>query len=406
MNRPFRLSLRKPASSNRGVNLPDRQPSAPPPPVASAPAPATQQPPATPRPAPPSPLDRVLSKAANKARLSHPAAEAAKAPPTPAASGPAKQQPIRQTSSQQGKQAQQQKQLRKPQANAATTSGKAAAAKSKGAARGADGLLDDELFAGITEKERDDVWESLKLEVEGDEADLWDEDDEGVSGPSLARRRAAPASARDDGSSSSSSSSSSRLDAADSTPVASSSGFKGFGRPPAARGAAAAAAASASTSGAAAAAPAAASTNIGSNAASAATSSNGKTGPRGLAKTRALLEETGLASRVEVVGDLRASDAILAAKLAKNGKHVNLTQAEKTAANAGIPFVVVGRNLSADNLRTALTALLEPGSEAAKAVAARAAAARTPTAAELQAARVDMMRGLRGLAAGGGPQQQ
>lgn len=86
----------------------------------------------------------------------------------------------------------------------------------------------------------------------------------------------------------------------------------------------------------------------------------------------------------------------------------NLTQpqAEKTAANAGIPFVVVGRNLSADNLRTALTALLEPGSEAAKAVAARAAAARTPTAAELQAARVDMMRGLRGLAAGGGPQQQ
>lgn len=317
--------------------------------MASAPAPATQQPPATPRPAPPSPLDRVLSKAANKARLSHPAAEAAKAPPTPAASGPAKQQPIRQTSSQQGKQAQQQKQLRKPQANAATTSGKAAAAKSKGAARGADGLLDDELFAGITEKERDDVWESLKLEVEGDEADLWDEDDEGVSGPSLARRRAAPASARDDGSSSSSSSSSSRLDAADSTPVASSSGFKGFGRPPAARGAAAAAAASASTSGAAAAAPAAASTNIGSNAASAATSSNGKTGPRGLvpavpasasasgrmrvflfnaeeAKTRALLEETGLASRVEVVGDLRASDAILAAKLAKNGKHVNLTQ--------------------------------------------------------------------------------
>ncbi len=44
------------------------------------------------------------------------------------------------------------------------------------------------------------------------------------------------------------------------------------------------------------------------------------------AKTRALLQETGLAGRVEVVGDLRSSDAILAVKLAKNGKHVNLTQ--------------------------------------------------------------------------------
>ncbi|KXZ46803.1 hypothetical protein GPECTOR_40g537 [Gonium pectorale] len=250
--------------------------------------------------------------------------------------------------------------------------------------------------------------------------DAWDDESEERGGAAVAapaRRRAAPASARDDGPSG-------RLASAPEAavgaqPVASYSGFKGFGAPPAARQRAAASPPPASTApGRPAAQPSASADDAPSTSGSGAArhsqpqqldtqtgqqqgqQASRRGGPLRVflynaeeARTRALLAELGLAGRVEVVPELRSADAILAAKLARTGKHVNLMQAEKTAANAGIPCVVVGRNLTADNLRAALAPLLDPGSEAAAAAAERAASQRAPTAAELAAHRLEVIHG-------------
>lgn len=56
-------------------------------------------------------------------------------------------------------------------------------------------------------------------------------------------------------------------------------------------------------------------------------------------------------------------------------------QGEKAASNAGIPFVVVGRKLSADNFRQALIPHLEPNSNEAAALAAAAKEAAAKAAA-------------------------
>ncbi|GFR42005.1 hypothetical protein Agub_g2819, partial [Astrephomene gubernaculifera] len=79
------------------------------------------------------------------------------------------------------------------------------------------------------------------------------------------------------------------------------------------------------------------------------------------ALTRQLLEQLGLGRRVEVVEELNRAQAIVAAKMNRKGKHVNLTQGERTAANTGLPFLVVGRHMTASNLAAALQPLLPPG---------------------------------------------
>jgi hypothetical protein len=56
-------------------------------------------------------------------------------------------------------------------------------------------------------------------------------------------------------------------------------------------------------------------------------------------------------------------------------------QGEKAASNAGVPFVVVGRKLSAANFRQALIPHLEPNSTEAAALAAAAKEAAAKAAA-------------------------
>ncbi|KAG2491468.1 hypothetical protein HYH03_010253 [Edaphochlamys debaryana] len=359
---------------------------------------------------PPNPLDAVLSKAARKARLSHPAAKtpiAPAAPAVPAAPTPSKPKP------------------RPAQAAAPTRSAAPAAAKRSGSNTPAD---DDSLFDSISERERESVWESMRVSVEGGEGSSGLDDDDwgsggGAAAMSLAKRRSAPASARSEAPGKSQASA--PLD----VPVASSSGFRGFGSPAAAAkpGAAtrtgAANAGAASTSGrppAPSASTSAPASSSSSNAAKQApkqpASSSGGSGRLRVflfateeARTTALLAEAGMSERVELVTDLRLADVMLATKLTKSGKHVNLAQGERTAANAGIPLIVLGRQLSLSSLTAALRPLLAAeGREGLAAAAAAVAAARPasrPSAAELGAARYDAVFGFgRMLAGKPGPQ--
>lgn len=59
--------------------------------------------------------------------------------------------------------------------------------------------------------------------------------------------------------------------------------------------------------------------------------------------------------------------------------------------NAGVPFLVVGRHMSADNLNAALAPLLDP--QAARTGEGRGTGFRRPTAAELQAYRLETALG-------------
>lgn len=61
-------------------------------------------------------------------------------------------------------------------------------------------------------------------------------------------------------------------------------------------------------------------------------------------------------------------------------------QGEKAASNAGIPFVVVGRKMSAENFKKALLPHVEPHSAAAAAAAQEAAADAAKAAANKAAA--------------------
>ncbi|GLC42617.1 hypothetical protein PLESTB_001119600 [Pleodorina starrii] len=343
-----------------------------------------------PQPPAPSPLDRVLKKAANKVKLAHP------------------------VSAQDVPQQKPKEQSKRPSAPSTRTAAPQKQRQPLQRQQRAAEVDDDALFNSITESERDSVWDTVKLEVEADSDADWLADDSSFGRVALpAQRRSAPASARDGGPSASSSRSQSQ-------PVASSSGFKGFGSPPPRRpeSAPTTTAPTASTAPKTQGPPSSTSVTPASSKSSTAAarqhrqqqpqSSQGKrqaasrpgTGGSLLrvflfnaeeARTRALLQQLGLAGRVEVVGDLRHANAVLAAKLARSGKHVNLTQGERTAANLGIPFLVVGRNMSADNLRAALLPLLDP--KAAEAAAKQAPAVRAPTAAELAAHRMEVAHG-------------
>ncbi len=74
-------------------------------------------------------------------------------------------------------------------------------------------------------------------------------------------------------------------------------------------------------------------------------------------------------------------------------------QGEKTAANAGIPFLVVGRTMSPPSLQAALQPLLDP--QAALAEGAKPKAIK-PTAADLQALRSQTFQGFGQLLRGRG----
>lgn len=54
-------------------------------------------------------------------------------------------------------------------------------------------------------------------------------------------------------------------------------------------------------------------------------------------------------------------DAVVSAKLSRTSRPIRHVQGKKTAANARVPFIVVGRHMTADNLRRSLLPLLEPG---------------------------------------------
>jgi len=75
-------------------------------------------------------------------------------------------------------------------------------------------------------------------------------------------------------------------------------------------------------------------------------------------KTNEALKEAGWSSQVVVSEDLRSANAVVAAKMGQNNKHNKLQQSERTAANAGVPFVCVGRNMTRDNLVIALAPVL------------------------------------------------
>lgn len=97
------------------------------------------------------------------------------------------------------------------------------------------------------------------------------------------------------------------------------------------------------------------------------------------------VESCGWQGRVELVDSIKTASLILAVKNTSGGKHQNLAQGEKAASNAGIPFVVVGRKMSAENFKKALLPHVEPHSAAA-AAAAREAAAEAANAAANKAA--------------------
>ncbi|GIL77214.1 hypothetical protein Vretimale_3107 [Volvox reticuliferus] len=270
-------------------------------------------------------------------------------------------------------------------------------------------LDDDALFANITESKRDGVWENIKLAV----------DEEFLKGPGdyvlpQQRRRAVP-SAHDNGPSTSSRHALTTAEHVSS----SSSSFKGFGTPPR-QGEpgprAPAPVASRSSLRHTPTAPTAAVVMPQSSPQpkEAGILQGGQAGDQGsplrlflfnaeAARTRVLLQQLGLAARVQVVDDLRCANAVVAAKLPRSGKHVNLTQGERTAANLGIPFLVVGRNMTAENLKVALLPLLDPQSEDAAGMLQKQSSRRGPTPVELQAHRLEVMHGFAQMLREGAP---
>jgi len=131
--------------------------------------------------------------------------------------------------------------------------------------------------------------------------------------------------------------------------------FKGFGLPP-----------KAST----AAAPASSSAAAGSKSAAGAGKPAGKHGPlriflyaTSVAKTEEAIQGAGLQGQVVVVEELRQCHAVVACKVAKAGSHNRLQQGERTAANLGVPFICVGRKMTADNLKAAMVPVIKTFSE-------------------------------------------
>lgn len=211
---------------------------------------------------------------------------------------------------------------------------------------------DDMLFSSIKEEDRDAAWLEVSQIVKGSgtddssTADDWDDVEE-IMPASPGHGFAA---------------------------VASSTGFKGFGTPPKQR--------------------------------SGEVASRSSTEPLRLflfaadeAHTLDCLRELGLEKRVGLASSLQEADAVLATKLRKSGEHVNIQQAEKTAANAGIPFLVVGRTMSPTSLQAALQPLLDPQAAPAPGTKPRVA---KPTAADLQAFRSQAFQGFGRLQQGGG----
>eukprot|EP00879_Flechtneria_rotunda_P015480 GHRR01016189.1.p1 GENE.GHRR01016189.1~~GHRR01016189.1.p1 ORF type:complete len:228 (+),score=117.28 GHRR01016189.1:43-684(+) len=72
------------------------------------------------------------------------------------------------------------------------------------------------------------------------------------------------------------------------------------------------------------------------------------------------LDACGWSHLVKQVEGIGQADVMVAVKNTPGGKHQNLTQGERSAKNAGIPFLVVGRKMSKDNLQKALRPYLEP----------------------------------------------
>ncbi|KAF6253139.1 hypothetical protein COO60DRAFT_464932 [Scenedesmus sp. NREL 46B-D3] len=66
----------------------------------------------------------------------------------------------------------------------------------------------------------------------------------------------------------------------------------------------------------------------------------------------------GWQERVLQVDAISQADLLIAVKDTAGGRHQNLTQGERSAKNAGIPFVVVGRRMTKDSLHKALNPFL------------------------------------------------
>ncbi|KAI8464366.1 MAG: hypothetical protein J3K34DRAFT_440770 [Monoraphidium minutum] len=64
-------------------------------------------------------------------------------------------------------------------------------------------------------------------------------------------------------------------------------------------------------------------------------------------------------SRVIVVDQVGSADAVVSVKLTPSGGPVKLLQGWRTATNAGLPFIVVGRKLNPESLKKTLGPLAD-----------------------------------------------
>lgn len=57
-------------------------------------------------------------------------------------------------------------------------------------------------------------------------------------------------------------------------------------------------------------------------------------------------KHAGWESRVSLASEVQEADVVVSAKVSASGKHINHVQAQKLAANLGVPFVCLGRKIS------------------------------------------------------------
>ena len=80
------------------------------------------------------------------------------------------------------------------------------------------------------------------------------------------------------------------------------------------------------------------------------------------ALARKAITDAGLSNRVLIEPDVSQCQAVVCAKLTRQGKQVKLQQGERTANNHKIPFICVGRSMTGPSLRAALRPLMYPSS--------------------------------------------
>ncbi|KAG1675852.1 hypothetical protein FOA52_001508 [Chlamydomonas sp. UWO 241] len=102
----------------------------------------------------------------------------------------------------------------------------------------------------------------------------------------------------------------------------------------------------------------------------------------------AAVADAGLGTRVVLTADPRGCDCVLSAKLTRTGRAIKHPQGERTAANAKVPFINVGRHMTGPNLKAALHSLLSPGTTPATADTSRREMTREAAAAAVNAARI------------------